>query len=400
MQNFKVNSTIRFRTKEYQLMTSNNGQENRIVCSLFRNGEFINSREIVYDEKDDERLLERIKRFHNQRKLETEQLFQISEKLSEEKNAELQNMLGLIFAKNNMHSEAIREFTSVIDQNPSNSWAYDNLGKALLSLKKFDAALKAFEKAIEISPDYADLYNNSGLVYLEMGDCRQAAEKFDNAIQLNPYYGEAYFNKALAYILNQVNRSDYMLSQNYLDEITKYLEKAKLINPSYQNDNYYKGMKLIQENEPQKAFDEMKIARYKGTQFFYRYEKYEYYLKLLFIDETNHFEMIWKYIKFLQELLKKYPSHADIYNDLGLAYCMLRNYVNEKAITCFKNALEINPEFEKAQRNYKLTNYEMTGSELFLKAITIRGQNNGKVKDQLKANLNIEIPFVSSQSED
>lgn len=400
MQNFKVNSTIRFRAKEYQLMTSNNGQENRIVCSLFRNGEFINSKEIIYDEKDDERLLERIKRFHNQRKSETEQLFFISEKLKEEKNAELQNMLGLIFAKNNMHSEAIREFTSVIDQNPSNSWAYDNLGKALLSLKRFDAALKAFERAIEISPDYADLFNNGGLVYLEMGDCRKAVDKFDKAIELNPYYGEAYFNKALAYILNQVNRSDYELSQNYSDEITKYLEKARLINPSYQNDNYYKGIKLLKENESQKAFDEMKIARYKGTQFFYRYEKFECYLKLLFIDEINHFEMIWKYIKFLQELLKKYPSHADIYNDLGLAYCMLRNYVNEKAITCFKNALDINPEFEKAQRNYKLSNYEKTGSELFLKAITMRGQNNGKVKDQLKTNLNIEIPFVSPHPED
>lgn len=380
MQNFHVNSTLRFRAKEYQLMTSNNGHDNKIVCSLFRNGEFINSKEMHYEQKNDEQLLELIRQFHEQRKIEIEQLFYISERLKEEKNSELQNMLGLIFAKNNMHAEAIREFTTVIDENPANSWAYENMGKALLALKRYDAALKAFERAIEISPNYADLHNNMGLVYLERGECKQAVDKFDKAIELNPYYAEAYFNKGLAYVLNQINRDDYTLSQNFPLEATRALDKARLINPGYQNDHFSNGLKHFNEGAYQKAFEALKVAKRVGSRSLYRYEKYEYFLKLLFVDETNHFEMIWKYIKFLQDLLKKYPSHADIYNDLGLAYCMLRNYVNEKAIGCFKSALEINPQFEKAQRNFKLSNYERTGSELFLKAITLKGQQNGKLK--------------------
>ncbi len=398
MKNFSVNSTIRFRAKEYQLRTSNNGQQNKIVCSLFRNGEFINSKEMKYNEKNDSELLQIIKKFHDQRKQEIERFFNLSDRLKEENNFELQNMLGLIFARNNLHLEAIREFGNIINQNPSDTWAYDNLGKALLSIKKYEASLKAFQRAITLSPKYADLYNNCGLVYLEMGMCKNAIEEFDKAIQLNPYYAEAFFNKALAYVLNQITKNDFDLTQNYQEEVTRCLEKARLINPSYQNDHYFNSLNYIKSDEPGKAFEELKMAKYRGTQFFYRYDKYEYYLKLFIFDEANQFELIWKYIKFLQELVKKYPNHADIYNDLGLAYCMLRNYINEKAIISFKNALEINPNFDKAKRNYKLSSYEKTGSELFLKAITTKNFGNGKLEDQIEEQ--IVMPSLATNIEE
>jgi tetratricopeptide (TPR) repeat protein len=384
MQTFNVNSTIRFKTREYQLRTSNNGQQNKIVCSFFRNGEFINSREMKYGDNDDGRVLKLIKKYHEQRKAEIESYFNLSEKLNHENNFELQNMLGLIFARNNMHLEAIREFGNIINLNPNDTWAYNNLGKALLSLKKYDAALKAFQRAITLSPNYADLFNNCGLVHLEIGHCKDAVEQFDKAIELNPYYSEAYFNKALAYVLNQVTRNDFVLTQNYLEDVQKCFDKARLINPSYQNEHYQKGLEYIKADDPRRAFEELKKCRYKGTQFFNRYDKYEYYLKLFFVNDSNHFEMIWKYIKFLQELARKYPNHADIYNDLGLAYCMLRNYINEKAINSFKHALSINPEFERAKRNHKLSSYEKTGSELFLRALTTKQYGNGRLEDRIE----------------
>ena len=377
MQNFNVNSTIYFSSREYQLRTSNNGQQNKIICSLFRNGEFINSKEMRCNEQNNKKLAELIKEFHERRRKEIERFFDLSEKFKAENNSELQNMLGLIFARNNMHLEAIREFGSVINQNPSNSWAYDNLGKALLSIKKYDAALRAFQRAVELSPNYADLYNNCGIAYLEMGDCKNAVEQFDTAIEMNPYYAEAYFNRGLAFILNQINRNDFELTHNYLEEVMKSLEQACLIQPGYQNQFYHKGIESLKAEEPQKAFDELKLAKFKVTQVSIRYDKYEYYLKLFFLDDSDYFERIWKYIKFLQGLIKKYPNHADIYNDLGLAYTMLRNYINEKAINSFRTALEINPNFEKAKRNFKLSSYEQTGAEIFLKALTTRRIDNG-----------------------
>lgn len=381
MQNFNVNTTLQFQSREYQLRTSNNGQENKIVCTLFRNGEFINSKEMKYSESNNGKLREIIKNFHEHRKTEIEGFFALSQKLRAEKNFELQNMLGLIFARNNLHLEAIREFGHIINNNPLDSWAYDNLGKALLSLKKYEAALKAFQRAIELNPNYSDLYNNCGIAYLEMGECKNAVYHFNKAIELNPYYAEAYFNRALGYILNLIIKSDFELTENYLKEATNALEKARLINPVYQNQYYNQGLEHLNANEPLKAFEALKSAKFKGTQYFQRYDKYEYYLKLFSSEETNQFEVIWNYIKFLQGLLKKYPNHADIYNDLGLAYCMLRNYINEKAINSFKSALEINPNFDKAKRNYKLSIYEKTGSELFLKALTTKSHRNGRAQE-------------------
>lgn len=382
MQNFSVNSTIKFHDKEYQLITSNNGQEAKIICSLFREGEFINSKQMNYDPNNNGEVQQIIKKFHEQRKSEIEHLFDVSERLNNENNPELQNMLGLIFARNNMHLEAIREFGNVINRHPSYSWAYDNLGKALLSIKKFEGALKSFHRAIELSPNYADLYNNCGLAYLEMGACKTAVEQFDKAIELNPYYAEAYFNRALAYILNQINRESYELTLNFQQEVTQSLEKAGLINPGYQNKHYQQAMEQLKANELSKAFESLKAARYQGTPQYYRFHKYEQFIKLMFMEEENQFELIWSYIRYLQQLIKKYPNHADIYNDLGLAYFMLRNYINDKAISCFKAALDINPKFEKAQRNLKLSSYEKTGSELFLKAITSTQPSNGKMRNQ------------------
>lgn len=384
MQNFSLSATIPFANKEYQLITSNNGQDNKIICSLFRSGEFINSKETSYNQAVNGDLQELVKRFHEQRKAEIEQFFQVSEKLTAHGNTDLQNMLGLVFARNNLYAEAIREFRNIITKNPIDSWAYDNLGKAFLALKKYDAALKAFHRAIELNPEYADLYNNCGLAYFETGQCKSAIEQFDKAIELNPYYAEAYFNRGMALVLNQINRNDYELTIDFPEQALKSLDKAGLINPGYLNPFYQHGINFIKNNDPKNALENLKVAKNQGTHAYYRYDKYEFYLKLIFLNEAKYFETIWKYIKFLQDLIKKYPHHADLYNDLGLAYCILRNFINDKAIESFQTALEINPEFEKAKRNFKLSSYEKTGADLFLKALTSLRARNGNFKFEIR----------------
>ena len=388
MENFSINSILHFREEEYQLRTSRNGRMNKIVCSLFRNAEFVSSKEIDYSEERESKLLALIKKFHEERKSEIEFLFNLSQKLENTGSAELINMLGLIFVRHNLHVEAIKEFLKATRLNPGNSITYNNLGKALLSLKKYEHAIKAFNKAIELNPNYADLYNNLGTAYLETEACKNAVQQFDKAINLNPYFAEAYLNRGLAYILNKIKKEDFALSRNYREEVQKSFEKAIQINPSYQNKHYHAGLEYLEGENLQKAFEELKIVQNTGTRTSYLYDKYDYYIKLLFCDEDNRYEMIGSYIKFLQSLLKKYPGHADIHNDLGLAYCILRNYINERAIKSFENALDINPNFEEAQRNLKLSKYEKIGSEIFLKAITVNGQEDENKQRQKEQEVN------------
>lgn len=378
MQNFSVNSTLKFNSKDYQLRTSSNGQTNSIVCSLFRGGDYITSKKIKYEKSSGDTLLHLIKKFHEQQREKYEKIFDLSEKVQKAGNSEIQNMLGIVFKKNNLHIEAMHEFGRAINQNPADSWAYYNLSQTLLILKKYDVALSSMERAIQINPDYADFYNCVGMIYHEMAACKKAIDNFDKATSLNPYYSEAYFNRGLTFVLNEIIREDYQLSNTYLDEVVKSFEQAVLMNPSYQTQEYFNGIEHIRNDNPRKAYETLNIAKEKGTQSNYQHDKYEYYLKLLFLEDENQFDTIWKYIKFLQGLLKKYPGHADIYNDLGLAYNMFRNYLNEKAISNFQAALAINPDFEKAKRNFKLFNYEKTGAELLLKAITSKQYENTK----------------------
>ena len=65
---------------------------------------------------------------------------------------------------------------------------------------------------------------------------------------------------------------------------------------------------------------------------------------------------------------------------------MLRNFINEKAIESFQKALDINPGFESAQRNYRLSYYEKTGSEIFVKALTSKMQRPNDNGVQKKKN--------------
>ncbi|MBN2009293.1 tetratricopeptide repeat protein [candidate division KSB1 bacterium] len=371
MQNFSLNSKVYYDSKEYQIRTSNNGQLNKVICSLFRDGDFINSKEISYkDVKDNAELLSLTKKFHNERKTEIELFFHLSQKLSENGSAELLNMLGLILDKYNLHYEAVKEFLKALEKQPTYSWIYNNLGKSLTAIKRYDQAMKAFQNAIRITPNYADFYNNLGKVYLDNGSCSQAAQQFDKAIELNSYYAEAYFNKGMTYIANQILREDFKLTTNYKTEAIACFERACLMNPSYQNSAYTEALSLVDKQDMKAALDKMKIARDQGTQLTYIHIKYEYFLKILFCEQDESYDTILEYVNFLKELIENYPGHADLYNDLGLAYSMLRNYINEKAIESFESALKINPKFEQAKRNLKLSNYEKVGSELFLKAIT------------------------------
>jgi tetratricopeptide (TPR) repeat protein len=270
-----------------------------------------------------------------------------------------------------------------------------------VAIKKNEHAIKAFKKAIKISPNYVDFYNNLGNAYLKIGACRNAVQQFNVAINQNNYYAEAYFNKGLAYVLNQLKKDDFELTANYRKEVKICFDKAILMNPSYQNKHFAKGLEYIEADKPLEAMEELQLAKEEGIYYSYLFDKYDYFLKILFCsNEDESYELVWNYIHFLKELLKKYPGHADVYNDLGLAYCMLRNYMNDKAIVHFDNALKINPNFKNAKRNFKLSHYEKVGSELFLEALTLKRHENGLEtnEDKLK-DLIIEQQPVNRNSE-
>ena len=49
--------------------------------------------------------------------------------------------------------DAIKKYTKILENNPKNLIALNNIGYALSKLKKFDIALEYYDKSLEINPD-------------------------------------------------------------------------------------------------------------------------------------------------------------------------------------------------------------------------------------------------------
>ena len=368
MANFGFSSSIKVRGKEYLFQTSNNAFQNRIICSLFESGNLINSSEIPYDPQvSDESLLALVKSIHEEKREEVESLLQLSEKLVGSNQAEAKNRVGLAFIEKGMYDEAIVEFQEAIKANPSISKVYDNLGKAHLAVGRTEEAILAFQKALSIDSNYADYYNDLGSAYLQSQKCKLATDNFRRAIEINPYYGEAYYNLGLALILNGIVKEDYSLATNLKERAIEALEKAATVNPNFRSEGFEKGMAHLTKDELEDAWKEFNQVKIGEPLPQAEALSLDFYLRFLHREDEIDDTTMRQYIQSLEDFAKKNPHFADIHNDLGIAYTVLCKYINEKAIQHFREAIKINPHYERAQRNLKLAENDSKGFHLLLK---------------------------------
>ncbi len=368
MANFGFSSSIKAKGKEYLLQTSNNAFQNRIICSLFEGGNLIKSYEISYDPQiSDESLLALVKSLHEEKKEETESLLKLSESLAGSNQAEAKNRVGLAFLEKGMYEEAIAEFQEAIRANPSISKIYNNLGKAQLALERTAEAILSFQRALSIDPDYADYYNNLGAAYLKAQKCKLAADSFQKAVGINPYYAEAYYNLSLALILNGIVKEDYSLATDLKRKALEAMEKAATLNPGYRNEGFERGKAHLLNDQLEEAWKEFNQARDEEGISQAESLSLDFYLRFLHREDEIDDTTMRQYIQSLEDFAKKNPHFADIHNDLGIAYTVLCKYINERAIHHFRQALRINPDYEKAKRNLKLAENDSKGFHLLLK---------------------------------
>ena len=80
-------------------------------------------------------------------------------------NLDANNNLGIILHNNKDYSEAINHFKKTISIDSNFFLAYSNLGLSLKSLGKFIEAKKIFIQAINIEPNYSQAHNNLGVIF-------------------------------------------------------------------------------------------------------------------------------------------------------------------------------------------------------------------------------------------
>jgi TonB family protein len=101
-------------------------------------------------------------------------------------NSSAFNDLGRAYMSLNELPQAVVALRKATEVNPEDPYAFNNLGLALMRQRKYDEALPAFKKQLEINPQDHYVHPNLGLLYMQMKQFEKAAAEFEIAVQASP----------------------------------------------------------------------------------------------------------------------------------------------------------------------------------------------------------------------
>ncbi|MEA2104476.1 MAG: tetratricopeptide repeat protein [Candidatus Cloacimonadota bacterium] len=158
--------------------------------------------------------------------------------------------------------KAKKKYREIIEIEPDNAEAYNNLGIILSRTGDFENAFKSFDKAIELNPDCAETYNNLGNAYEHNFENEKAIGWFKKAIKIDENYTDAYYNLGRTYAelqefdkAEETYRKAIKIDKNYafsyyglgnlfgkqrdFNKAIEWYQKAIEVNPEFP-DAYYK----------------------------------------------------------------------------------------------------------------------------------------------------------------
>ena len=107
---------------------------------------------------------------------------------------------GIQYGNEGDFEKAISEFKEVLNLDPKNIHAYNNIGVAYLRTGNLDQAIAYYTKAIDLGIADANMYFFRGQMYgkYQQEDAKAIVD-YTKAIELQPTFSRAYLNRALSY---------------------------------------------------------------------------------------------------------------------------------------------------------------------------------------------------------
>lgn len=149
--------------------------------------------------------------------LESELTFTIGKQISEG------------FDKRNFN-EVIVGSKRLLETNPKNTTAFNNIGYALLQQKRYEEAIDQFTNAITIDPYWDYPYNNRGYCKLQLGDMENAFIDLHHSFEMNPDNSFSWRNLGA-----------YYFATNEFEKALHHFEEAEKIDPKTELINFYLG---------------------------------------------------------------------------------------------------------------------------------------------------------------
>jgi len=123
---------------------------------------------------------------------------------NEPANYEANNQLGILYLENSEFELAEKYFFNIIEQKDRNEQILNNYGISLLQNKKFRQAIEVFNEILIKNKNYSRAYNNRGLAYQELDEYDNAITDFKEAISLETQNNVYYNNIAYSLIQKSV----------------------------------------------------------------------------------------------------------------------------------------------------------------------------------------------------
>ena len=94
------------------------------------------------------------------------------------------------YLKAGQYREAIQAFQQVLEAEPKNAMAYNNLAYSYRKLGKYKRAIKLYETALDIDPNLAEAHEYMGEALLALGRVDEAEKHLAILERLNPQLAE------------------------------------------------------------------------------------------------------------------------------------------------------------------------------------------------------------------
>ena len=341
-----------------------------IVTSLFHEGSLLVRQNAPYDGTlSGEPLRAMVRRLHDEYRVRLTSLLDLRERLKKDVDARAHLRLGEALYRQRLFRESMAEVIRAIKLGLEDAGAYSILGNCLLALGDSEKAMRAFQKGLELAPGYADLHNDLGVAHLKLERCREAALAFERALECNRYYQAALLNLAIALALNVALKQDYELSKDLRNRMRRLLELNLQLKPQLDGEDFRAAMTAGDNERYDLVFEKLSAVKRDLDTIAGNDLSLELYLILKFrADELSEGD-IDGLIERLGIAIESNPGYADIQNDLGVLYAAKCKIFIDKAHEAFRQSLQTNPSFRKAEKNLKLAGNDRQGIHFLLKAL-------------------------------
>ncbi len=380
MSDIGYNDNVQVYGRKFHVQTATQRSKGVASCEVFEAGRVINKNYISFERRgksDSDQLENRIRKIvenmHQDTLAEIELMFAIAKKIKAMNHAPSHVKMGLLFVKNNLMQDAVNEFKTAIEINPQQIDAYNNLGLSHIKIKDYPEAVKVLERALKIQPGYADIHLNLGMAYYYEKQHYRGFEHIQKALRINPDYQIARYNHAIIYL-------DSILS----DTKDKQLPPASIrVERAIQQlqtlvDTGLSGVRAVL-NKVKKALlvkdftNAVKILDISSEKVFpdemHSIIGINFYLRFMYGGKNLTNRSLKKFEQDLIESIEFNDEYADLWNNLGIVHLIQCRNLFLKALKEFNKALEINPKFEKAQKNKKLVENDGKEFLILLRAI-------------------------------